>query len=85
MLLKDLAAKHGHARADVPHGDPFDAVHACAATLHGWNRHEYHYGPVEISEQDYLAALESAGSLTVHEPANRRSDKGPPSIEDPSL
>lgn len=36
-------------------------LHAAASALHGWHEHEHHEGsPLELSAEDYAAALEAA-------------------------
>lgn len=56
-----------------PEHDLYKTDHSVAAVRHGWNWYEKHYGPVELSEEDYLEALEFAKIGEVHEPANRRN------------
>ncbi|NBC17445.1 MAG: hypothetical protein GVY18_09060 [Bacteroidetes bacterium] len=39
----------------------YDSEHACAAVVHGWDKHAHHAGrPMRISKADYLAAIEAA-------------------------
>jgi hypothetical protein len=71
--LKELAEKYGHVAKPAIDGDPYSSAHMCADVRHGWSAHEYHYGPVQLSDDDYLEALAAALTGAVHEPANRRS------------
>jgi hypothetical protein len=73
MTLTELATKHNHLAKPAPDGEKFSAKHLCAAAVHGWNAYEYHYGAIDMEEDDYLAALESASTGDVFEPANKRS------------
>lgn len=69
--LNALAATHGHVARPAPDGDNFSAAHMCAAVRHAWNWHEHHFGGVELSDDDYLAALDAASKGGMHPPANR--------------
>lgn len=45
-------------------------AHCAADARHGWSDYLYHYAKeVELSESDYLAAIEAAGQFKTHEPA----------------
>lgn len=48
-----------------------NAMHAAAASLHGWGWFEYHFATEKflLSESNYLAALEAAGKMETHAPA----------------
>lgn len=60
MKLIDLAKKHGHFVTPATGDDlSFDAAHLVAQTLNGWLAHERDTGvAIEMSEEDYLDALE---------------------------
>lgn len=46
-------------KAKLPAKQKF--LHAAASALHGWHEHEHHEGsPLELSADDYAAALEAA-------------------------
>lgn len=70
--LLELAAAHGHVARRAPDSDRYSAAHMCAAVMHGWNAHEHHYGPIALSDANYVAALEAAACGKAHAPANRR-------------
>jgi arginine/ornithine N-succinyltransferase beta subunit len=69
--IRELAKKHGQ-QLNVHDGDPYKLAHQMAALLHGWPSEQYHQGVVEMSEADYLKALEASETGQVHAPANRR-------------
>jgi len=75
LTLLALATKHGQLGRPAPDGSRFSAQHEAAAVLHGWNAHEYHRGAVELTDEEYTAALKAAGTGTTHGPANRRPQK----------
>lgn len=60
-------------KASRHHTNPIkgpNSAHAMADAQHGWTHHKYHYASeVELTEADYLAALEAAGQLEIHAPA----------------
>lgn len=75
----ELAKKHGETlkltfptKRIVP-----SAAHKAAAALHGWNDHLHHAGgPMCLTDEDYLAAIEAArrppqgtNKLRPHQPA----------------
>ena len=70
MNLHELATKHGQIAPPVDGGSPYLVGHRLAALLHGWTQHEYHYGAIELSDEDYLAAIAAAADgHGVHAPA----------------
>ena len=74
MTLVELATKHNQLAKPAPDGERFSSKHLSAAALHGWNAYEYNYGPIQdLTDDEYLAALDSAYSGLVFEPANKRS------------
>jgi hypothetical protein len=72
MKLHDLAIKHGQIAKPAPEGSVYRAKHAAACVLHGWAYSEYHYGPVDLSDEDYLSALDAAKRGEIHAPASRK-------------
>jgi hypothetical protein len=72
--IRVLAKKHGQ-EISVHDGDPYKLAHMMAALLHGWPSEQYHQGVVEMTEADYLKALEASEKGQVHAPANRRPAK----------
>lgn len=72
MSLLELALKTGHVVKPVLHGSEFSTAHETAAVVHGWNSYQYNYGPLELEEDDYLAALSAAAFGSVHAPADRK-------------
>lgn len=78
--LHQLATDHGQlafpieARTVPANTKPYLWKHLVADRLHGWSNYEYHYqdDKIELSDDDYLAALQAAeDGLTPHEPAVR--------------
>lgn len=49
-------------------------IQAAAATLYRWREHEYHYGPLQLAEADYDAAM-AALSPPYHAPAMGMKDR----------
>jgi hypothetical protein len=72
LTLIELANFTGNKAKSVFHGCEFSARHETAAVLHGWNSYEYNHGSLELSEDEYLAALSAAASGSVHAPADRK-------------
>lgn len=72
FTLEELAKKHNQIARPSPQGDKYKGKHSVAATVHGWPSFEFNYGPVMLSEDDYLQALDSAQQHKKHPPANRR-------------
>lgn len=72
--LSELAKRHGMIHPIAVADDrPFKTPHLLAENKHGWLRHEHNTGSeLELSDADYLAALEAAGKGSVHAPANKR-------------
>lgn len=70
--LARLAEEHGQKVKDLENNSPYGWKHRVADSIHGWSQHEYHYqaDPVMLTDDEYLAALESAaGDYTPHGPA----------------
>lgn len=69
--LTELAKKHGHFRAPHVSEDlPFDAAHSVAAVFHKWALHQHRTGvEMQLEDDDYLLAIDSAAEGAVHEPA----------------
>lgn len=76
--LQELAKEHGQLARPAPDGDPYSAAHMGASALHGWAWHEHHYGPVELSSDDYSRALGAAAQGKRHAPADMRAGPKPP-------
>lgn len=72
MTLVELAKAHGQLMPAVIDGERFSAKHLTAAVRHGWARYEHNYGPLDLSSEDYLAALEAAGLNASHPAADKR-------------
>lgn len=70
--LETLAAKFGQLAPKAPDGGKFLWRHNVADFLHGWRVHEYHRGPVTLTEADYQAALAAVDTETTHAPAMRK-------------
>jgi hypothetical protein len=58
--LHQLATKHGQLQGAAVDGCEYSAAHNAAAVMHGWNVFEYNYGPVLLTDDEYLKALEAA-------------------------
>jgi hypothetical protein len=76
--LLELAQRHGkYQGARVEGDDPFKALHNTAAVLNGWRKQERVTSqPVQLSDEDYLLALEAAKAGEAYGPTNMRSTKG---------
>ncbi len=64
MHTKNRVKHNGHNPFNVkaPNG-----VHAAADVYHGWGWHKHHYAKdVELTKEDYLAALKAAGKNQRH-------------------
>lgn len=52
---------------ELGNGSHYTWQHACAAVMHGWREHEHQAGaPIQITEADYLAALDAAAPKVGH-------------------
>lgn len=68
--LHQLAVDHGQISPPVPEGSPYLMAHRVASIVHNWTHHETHYGPVELTDEDYEAALAAASvGVVPHKPA----------------
>ena len=72
LSLKDLAKNHDQIQRPVPEGCTYKWQHNVAAFLHGWTLYEYHVGPIEMSDRDYIEALTQAAKGDTHPPAIRK-------------
>ena len=62
MTLHELATRNGQLRKACAscNESTYSTDHAVAAVLHRWNRYERIAGPIDMSESDYLAAIDAA-------------------------
>lgn len=88
LTVSELAVKHGltfHRPGKdgklvqtVPGSDSvYKTEHLQADVLHGWTKSEAKTSvAVELSDDDYLAAIAAAKTGKTHAPANKRAKKG---------
>lgn len=74
MTLRELAEKHGQLAKLAHDGDTYSSKHSCAGAVHAWPSFEHNYGALHLESEDYLAALESSQTFTIHAPANCRGE-----------
>jgi hypothetical protein len=78
LSLPELAAKYKQLSRSAVGCDcsKFSGDHNVAAVLNGWNKFERVFGPVSLTEDDYLGAIEAAKNGEAFEPANFREPRG---------
>lgn len=72
MTLLELATETKNLARPSQAGYKFSTAHEVAAVMHGWNSYEHHFGPVDLTKDQYLKALECALRGEIHSEADRK-------------